>query len=209
MFEPSIVVVIDDDDAVREALCMSISTLKLQVFGYSSAREFLAMQPPGNVDCIVLDVRMPWMSGLDLQRRLNEKGDCPPIIFISGHGDIPMAVEAIHKGAVDFLQKPFQEQRLLDRVQQALDMQRQKRQRHNEQATIHARLACLTRREKDILNLIMQGQRTKDIADTLGISIKTVEGHRAHLLRRMHVSTTTELVKTITALHSRESAHLP
>lgn len=194
MTEYEIVAIVDDDHAVREALCLMLGPLSIGVQSYANAREFL--DDPGSRECacLVLDVRMPGISGIDLQRRLLETGCHIPIIFITGHGEVPMAVEAMRLGAVDFLQKPVKEQQLLDAVQRTLESSKERRQQRRATDVASARLACLTPREREVLELLVKGQRSKDIAMVLRVSLKTIEEYRGNILRKMHVASTTELI---------------
>lgn len=194
MKEQDIVAVIDDDHAVREVLCLMLGQLSISVQAYANAREFLDNPRSRECGCLVADVRMPGISGLDLQRRLIEIGWQIPMIFVSGHGDVPMAVEAMRLGAVDFLQKPVKEQQLIDSVQRTLERSKEKRQQRRAMDVIAARVACLTPREREVLELLMKGQRSKNIAATLGVSPKTIEEYRGNILRKMHVTSTAELL---------------
>lgn len=189
-----IVAVVDDDHAVREALCLMLGQLSIGVQPYANAREFLDDPDSRECACLVLDVRMPGISGIDLQRRLIETGCHIPIIFITGHGEVPMAVEAMRLGAVDFLQKPVKEQQLLDTVQRTLESSKERRQQRRAMDVVTARLACLTPREREVFELLVKGQRSKDIATVLRISLKTIEEYRSNILRKMHVASTAELL---------------
>jgi len=187
--------VVEDDDAVREALCLMLRSLDIEVFAYASAREYLDdSQGRSRCTCLVLDVRLPGISGMELHKQLVLQKQAPAVVFITGHGDIPMAVEAMRNGAVDFLQKPFREQRLLDSVQKALAVERCSVQARDKSEIETARLACLTPRENEVLVGLRRGLRTKEIASELGIATKTAEGHRARVMRKMHASTIAELV---------------
>jgi len=187
--------VIDDDAAVRKGLCLMLEALDLEVHAYASAADYLA-DPYGRscCTCLVLDVRLPGTSGFELQKRLLKQGRVPAIVFITGHGDIPMAVEAMRNGAVDFLQKPFVEQQLLDSVQKALILARCTREMREERESVTARSACLTPKEREVLAKLLQGLRTKEIATELRRSPKTIEEHRANIMRKMHASTIADLV---------------
>lgn len=187
--------VVEDDAAVRRALCMMLEALGLEVHAYASAREYLD-DPHGQTccACLVLDVRMPGISGMELQRQLQMRERMPAIVFITGHADVPMAVEAMRNGAVDFLQKPFKEQQLLDSVQKALTRVRGMRESTKKSEIVAARMACLTPREQEVLTKMLRGLRTKEIAKELGLATSTAEGHRANVMRKMHASTIAELV---------------
>lgn len=189
-----IVAVVDDDPAVREALCLMLGSLSIAVQSYANAQEFLDDPDSRECACLVLDVRMPGISGIDLHRRLIETGWHIPVIFITGHGEVPMAVEAMRQGAVDFLQKPVKEQQLLDTVQRTLESSKEGRQLRRAMDVVTARLACLTPREREVLELLVKGQRSKDIAVALGVSLKTIEEYRGNILRKMHVASTAELL---------------
>lgn len=205
MTDQDLVCVVDDEEMVRMSVCMLIETLGVKALPYRDCRQLLedtlSLKRCG---CLVLDVRMPGISGLEMQERLAALSVVAPIIFISGHGDVPMVVRAMRGGALDFLQKPFNEQVLLDRVQQAIEISAKRRIERARLATIEARLASLTPREKDVLQEIVAGRQNKVIADNLGISMKTVEQHRARIMEKMHVASLAELVRIVT-----ESRHGP
>lgn len=199
MSEHDLVCVVDDDEMVRLSVSMLIETLGVQARSYASCLQLIddeaSLQLAG---CLVLDVRMPGISGLEMQERLESLRVDAPIIFISGHGDVPMVVRAMRGGALDFLQKPFDEQLLLDRVQQAIEMSARRRRERVKRATVEARLATLTPREKDVLEGIIAGRPNKLIAEDLGISMKTVEQHRARIMEKMHAASLAELVRHVT-----------
>lgn len=187
--------VVEDDVAVREALCLMLGALDMEVHAYASAREYLDdLHGQSCCACLVLDVRLPGFSGIELQRQLLKQRRVPAIVFISGHADVPMVVEAMRNGAVDFLQKPFKEQQLLDSVQKALTLKRCSREARDKSEIVAARLACLTPREQQVLAGILRGLRTKEVATELGIATKTAEEHRANVMHKMHASTIAELV---------------
>ena len=188
--------IVDDDEAVRDSLGLLFKSVGLQSRGYASADEFLE-QYADSPGCLVLDVRMPRINGLELQRLIRKRGWMIPIVFISGHGDIPMAVEAIREGALDFLQKPFREADMLDRVQQALARDAEQRAQIQAQKKTHARLDSLTPREREIASCIVQGMANKVIALELGISLRTVELHRARIMEKMQVKSVAELVRAM------------
>ncbi|MBI2379434.1 MAG: response regulator transcription factor [Gammaproteobacteria bacterium] len=196
------VFVVDDDDAVRDALCMLLKSVGLPMEAYASATEFLATFNDKRPGCLLLDVRMPGMSGLELQARLNERGALLPIIFITGHGDVPMAVEAVKLGAFDFLQKPFRDQDLLDRLHQALERDAEHRKVLQTHAAIKERLAKLTPREREVLDLAAKGMPNKVIAKTLGLSPRTVEIHRAHVMEKMDTRSVAVLVQMLASVQS-------
>src|SRR6185312_13427155 len=194
---PSTVIVIDDDEAVRNSLRLLLKSVGLGVRTFASAQEFLPVYDARQPGCLVLDIRMPGMSGLELQQQLNLRGATIPVVFISGHGDIPMAVEAMQHGAFDFLQKPFRDQDLIDRVQRALE--RDASIRAQLKATDHIReyLASLTPREREVLDLVTIGKPNKVMAGDLGVSQRTVEIHRARVMEKMGASSLAQLVRMV------------
>lgn len=192
-----LVCVIDDDDVVRESIRLLVETQGLTVRDYPNCMAFLDDEAARHCNCLILDLRLPGISGLQLQERLQEREDIPPIIFISGHADVPTAVNAMRAGAVDFLQKPFPEQLLLDRVEQSIEISSRQRRDRVRRATLNARLAQLTAREKDVLDGMVVGWANKVIADHLAISIKTVEQHRARVMEKMRAASLAELVQAI------------
>lgn len=189
------VFVVDDDDAVRDSLRLLLKSAGLQAEATASAPEFLETYDTSRPGCLVLDVRMPGMSGLEMQHELNLRGATLPVIFITGHGDIPMAVEAMQHGAFDFLQKPFRDQDLLDRVTRALARDSENRTRLRHTDSIRERLATLSPREREVLNLVTQGKANKMVAGDLGVSQRTVEIHRAHVMQKMEAASLAELVR--------------
>ena len=195
-----IVFVVDDDDAVRDSLRDLLDSVGLKVSTYASALAFLNTHQEKQRGCLVLDIRMPGMSGLELQERLNRRGSTLPIVFITGHGDVPMAVEAMKRGAVDFIQKPFRDQELLDRINLALEQNRQRWDADETRHDIARRLATLTRREREVMDMVIQGKANKVIAIDLGLSQRTVEVHRAHVMDKMTARTLADLVRMSTKL---------
>ena len=189
------VFVVDDDEAVRSSLRLLLKSKGIQAVAHASAGDFLANYDPEQPGCIILDVRMPGMSGLELQDELNRRGAIIPVIFITGHGDVPMAVEAMQHGAVDFLQKPFSDQDLTDRIQRALAADVRNRALLTEKDQIRARLSALTRREIQVLRLVTLGKSNKVVAAELGVSQRTVEIHRAHLMEKMEATSLAHLVR--------------
>ncbi|MGI9317568.1 MAG: response regulator transcription factor [bacterium] len=192
-----VVYVVDDDDAVRDSLLELLDSVGIEGVGFPSAKEFLTgcnLNPGG---CLVLDIRMPGMSGLDLQKQLAESNNSLPIIFITGHGDVPMAVEAMKRGAVEFIQKPFRDQDLLDAIHAALESSDKEKSAVDEQQETLKRIESLTDREKEVLNWVVNGHPNKVIAIELGISQRTVENHRAHVMEKMNVRTTANLIKQV------------
>jgi RNA polymerase sigma factor (sigma-70 family) len=196
MSEPlSTVFVIDDDASLREALKSLIRSVGLQVELFGSAQEFLQRKPPDGPSCLILDIRLPGIGGLDFQRKLAEANIPIPIIFITGHGDIPMSVRAMKAGAVEFLTKPFRDQDLLDAIQLALERDRARRQREAEIATLRERFEWLTPREREVLPLVVSGLPNKQIAAEIGTSETTVKVHRGQLMRKMGADSLPELVR--------------
>ncbi len=189
------VFIVDDDEAVRNSLRLLVRSVGLTATVFQSAQEFLTSYKPAHPGCLVLDVRMPGMSGIELQHELNLRGAVIPVIFITGHGDIPMAVEAMQQGAFDFLQKPFRDQDLIDRVQRALEKDRANRSELSQRTRILERLESLTPRERDILALVTSGKPNKVMAADLGLSQRTVEIHRAHVMEKMGASSLAQLVR--------------
>lgn len=192
--EPTVFIV-DDDPAIRDALSELIATINLKVQTFSKAQDFLDNYPTGQLGCLVLDVRMPGINGLELQNQLAQRAINLPIVFLTGHGDVTMAVDAIKKGAFEFLEKPFRDQTLLDCVQRALEMDRVTRGKNTEKTAIQSRYAQLTTREKQVLQLIVKGKTSKVIGQDLGISPKTVDFHRAHIMDKMEVDTIAGLTR--------------
>jgi FixJ family two-component response regulator len=191
---PSIFVV-DDDEAVRESLRLLLRTMGHPAVTYASAAEFLAAHDPEQPGCAIFDVRMPGMSGLELQEELNRRGATVPVIFVTGHGDVPMAVEAMRNGAFEFLQKPFRDEDLMDCIRRALEKDRETRGQLAEHEGMRARLAALTPREREVLELVTAGKPNKIMAAELGVSQRTVEIHRAHLMEKMGANSLAQLVR--------------
>lgn len=193
--EKPIVFIVDDDASVRSLLSKLIQSIGLRVEAFASSGEFLTQPLPSGPACLVLDVRMPGLSGLDLQERLAQLGLDIPIIFITGFGNVPQSVRAMKAGAVDFLQKPFENQVLLDAVNRALERDRSARLRHAEIHEIEARLAALTPREYEVFVRVTAGLANKQVADELGLSEKTVKIHRGHVMQKMDARTFADLVR--------------
>ncbi len=192
---PRTVIVVDDDLAVREAVGSLLRSVELGVACYASVREMLAAPLPDGPSCLVLDVRLPGQSGLDLQQELARAGNPLPIIFITGHGDIPMTVQAMKAGAVEFLAKPFRDQELLDAITIGLERDHARRAAGQAEADLRARFTTLTPRETDVMGLVVQGRMNKQIAFTLGISEITVKVHRGQVMRKMQAGSIAELVR--------------
>jgi two-component system, LuxR family, response regulator FixJ len=190
--------IVDDDEGVRNSLRFLLKSVGLASRTLASASEFLTSYQPDQHGCLVLDVRMPGMSGLDLQRQLNLRGATIPVIFITGHGDVPMAVEAMQHGAFDFLQKPFRDQDLIDRIQRALERDRHTRAHLAQHAAIRTRLDTLTPREREVLLLMIRGKANKVMAGDLGVSQRTVEIHRARVMEKSGADSLAQLVRMVT-----------
>ncbi len=189
------VFVVDDNPSVRDALANLIQSVGLHVQGFASAQEFLASPIPDAPACLILDVRMPGLSGLDCQRQLSEAGIHLPIIFITAHGDIPMSVRAIKAGALEFLTKPFRDQDLLDAIQQALERERARRSNEEETVRLRECFASLTPREREVMAGVVSGRLNKQIAGELGTSEVTVKVHRSHVMQKMHATSVAHLVR--------------
>jgi FixJ family two-component response regulator len=194
---PATVFVVDDDDAVRTSLRLLLKSVGLPVETHASAQDFLDGHDAERPGCLVLDIRMPGMSGLELQEHLNRVHSMIPIVFITGHGDVPMAVEAMQHGAVDFIQKPFRDQDLIDRINQALEKDQQNRDGLRERDVIRARMETLTPREREVLDLVTRGKANKVIAGDLDVSQRTVEIHRARVMEKMGASSLAHLVRMV------------
>lgn len=195
MLDQQTVFVVDDDQAARESLRWLLESVGHHVQCHGSAREFLDAYDGKSPGCLILDVRMPGMSGLELQNHLVEQGLCLPVIIVTGHGDVPMAVRAMKAGAVDFLQKPYNDQTLLDRIQRALELCSQRRRNQGELAKIQVNYHQLTPRERVVAALVVSGKANKVIAIELGLSPKTIEVHRANVMSKMKAHSLSELVQ--------------
>ena len=189
------VYVVDDDEAVRDSVQWLLEGQDFRVRSFESSEVFLARYDPREVACLIVDIRMDGMSGLELQDRLIERNSPLPIAFITGHGDVPLAVDTMKKGALDFIQKPFNEQQLVPLVERMLEQARANFAEHQQAASRDALLSKLTGREAQVLERIVAGRLNKQIADDLGISIKTVEAHRANIMEKLNANTVADLLK--------------
>lgn len=190
-----IIYVVDDDDGMRRALDALLSTVGYQTAVFSRPTEFLANFKPDSAGCLVLDIRMPDMSGLEVQQQLNRRGSMLPVIFITGHGDVPMAVQAMKEGAFEFIQKPFRDQDLIDRINHALKLDAENRGMVARRADIQHRIESLTPRERQVMDLVVDGAANKVIAIDLALSERTVEIHRAKVMEKMGARSVAHLVK--------------
>jgi two-component system, LuxR family, response regulator TtrR len=193
----TLVYVVDDDEAVRDSLAWLLEASGYRVTGFATAESFLDRYDPLALGVLILDIRMPGMTGLELQEVLHQRGSLLPIIFITGHGDVPMAVKAMKLGAADFIEKPFNEALLRDLVGKMAELARASRDEANLKARNEALVSRLTQRERQVLERIMAGRLNKQIADDLSISIKTVEAHRASIMTKLNVNTVAELMRVV------------
>ena len=189
------VYVVDDDEAVRDSVQWLLEGQDFRVRSFESAESFLARYDPREIGCVLIDIRMSGMSGLDLQDRLAERDSPLPVAFVTGHGDVPMAVDTMKKGAMDFIQKPFNEEKLVPLVERMREQARTAFAEHQQAASRDALLSKLTGREAQVLERIVAGRLNKQIADDLGISIKTVEAHRANIMEKLGANTVADLLK--------------
>lgn len=200
------VFIVDDDEAVRDSLAFLMKSVGLYCKTYGLASDFLADYDINQPGCLVLDIRMPAMSGLDLQKELKKRHSILPIIFITGHGDVPMAVEAMREGAFDFIQKPFRDQNLIDRVHDALESNKHNQSTIGQRKEIIHNLSRLTERERQILDRVIDGKSNKLIAAELFLSCRTVEVHRAHAMEKMQADSVAHLVRMVMNV-SRDGVH--
>jgi len=189
------VFLVDDDDAYRRSLRFLLESAGFPVRDYDSAEAFLRDYRPEMPGCLVLDLRMPGLSGIELQERLRHDGVELPIIFITGHGDVPVSVQAMKSGALDFLEKPFDDAQLVERIREAFEIDARRRAQRSERDRIAERLARLTRREREVLSLLVQGLSNKEVAERLEVSHRTVEVHRARIMHKMEAGSLAELVQ--------------
>ncbi|MFQ5784530.1 MAG: response regulator transcription factor [Alphaproteobacteria bacterium] len=201
MTREPIVFVVDDDEAVRDFLIELISSVGLRVAAYASAQEFLDALEPGSLGCALLDIRMPGMSGLELQKELAERAVRLPVIILTGHGDVQVAVHAMRAGAVDFIEKPFNNELLLDRIQRVVAATVDADSAWSKRDEIAHRMDLLTPRERQVLDLVVAGRTNKDIAHRFAISEKTVEAHRAKVMEKMRATSFADLVKMVATLN--------
>ena len=195
-----LIYLVDDDEAVRDSLGMLFKSIGLPFAAYSSALDFLQSYDPMRHACLVADIRMPGLSGIELQQRLNEQQAQIPVIFITGHGDVPMAVSAMKSGAMDFIQKPFRDQDLVGRINKALGQDRARRAAGAKDDEMRARIASLTPRENEVMRRVVRGQANKVIAMDLGVSQRTVELHRARVMRKLRMRSLAELVHAVDSI---------
>ncbi len=191
------VFVVDDDQAVRDSLRWLFESINLKVEMFESAGEFLKACEPSRCGCLVLDVRMPGMSGLDLHESLAAHGITMPVIIITGHADVPMAIRAMKAGSFDFVEKPFNDQMLLESIQDAINCDADSRRRSAHWSEIETRIAVLTRREREVMDFVVAGKSNKQIAAVMGVSMKTVEAHRANMMAKMSADSLSKLVEMV------------
>jgi RNA polymerase sigma factor (sigma-70 family) len=201
-----VVFVVDDDASVRSSLKFLLSTVGLQVESFDSADTFLRKNPPDTPSCLVLDVRLPGLSGLDFQRELATRKIYIPIVFLTGHGDIPMSVRAMKAGAVEFLTKPFRDQDLLDAVRIALERDRSRREEEKEVMILKGRFDSLTAREREVISMVVSGMLNKQIADQLGTAESTVKVQRSRALEKMHAESMVDLIRMMEKLKGPSGA---
>jgi two-component system response regulator TtrR len=199
-----LIYIVEDDDALRDSLCWLIASAGYRSAAFGSAEDFLAAYEPGTGACLVLDVRMPGMSGLQLQEMLLRLHQSIPTIFVTGHGDVPMAVSAIKRGALDFIEKPYRDQDLLTKIETAVQIERRLADSRARFRLIAPRLATLTTREREVMRRVVEGRPNKCIAKDLAISIKTVEAHRSKMMEKLGVTSIAELVRVVVAAEASD-----
>lgn len=200
MKDSTVIYVVDDDEGMRRALTTLLATIGHRVSPFGLPSEFLAKHDPSQHGCVVLDMRMPEMSGLEVQKQLNKAGSMLPVIFITGHGDVPMAVQAMKEGAFDFIQKPFRDQELVDRINHALQQDAENRKTVLQKADLQKKFDSLTPREHQVLDLVVDGRANKVIAIDLNLSERTVEIHRSNVMEKMGARSVAHVVKMALAV---------
>ncbi len=195
--------VVDDDDAIRDSIAWLLDGERYSVRTYATGEDFLARMEHVSPACVILDIRMPGMSGVEVHEQLTRNAVGTPVIFVTGHGDVPMAVEAIKRGAFDFIEKPFNEQKLTSVIERALELDAQTAGQVAAQSVVAARLAKLSPREREVLDLVVAGKMNKTIADVMNISIKTVEAHRSKVMEKMCARSLAELVQAVLKAEGR------
>lgn len=200
------VFVVDDDPSVRKSLRWLMESVGLKVQTFASAQEFLSAHDPDRPGCVVLDVRMPGMSGLELQERLRDRSSRLPIIVMTAYGDVPMAVRAMKSGAIHFFEKPVSDQVLLEHIQRALAADIRRRQDESQLRDVELRYAKLTRREAEVLDMVVEGLSSKEIGGRLGVSFKTIEAHRAKIMRKMEANSVPHLIRMYLTLPAANAA---
>jgi FixJ family two-component response regulator len=195
--------VVDDDEAMRDSLVWLLDDDRYEVRTYASGEDFLEQFAPAPPACVILDIRMPGISGVEVHERMARQGMVTPVVFVTGHGDVPMAVDAIKRGAFDFVEKPFNEAKLTSIIERALDKDARHAGQTAAQSEIAARLARLSPREREVLDLVVAGKMNKTIADVMNISIKTVEAHRAKVMEKMGARSLAELVQSVIKVGER------
>ena len=200
----SSVFIVDDNAAVRDALLTLLDSVGIRALGFESGEQFLEQLNPGNAGCALLDVRMPGICGLELARQMRKRQSELPIVFISAHGDVRLAVEAMRLGAEDFIEKPFRDQDVIDRVQRCIELDCGRHQRLRKLQDVRQRLRALTSREQLVLDRIVQGEPNKEVAAALNLSTRTIEAHRAHVMKKMQAPCLATLVSMVTTVRVAE-----
>lgn len=198
--------VVDDDPAVRHSVTRLLESVGRRVVSFASAPEFLDQYDPDQLACLVLDLRLPGVSGLELQRTLRERSVNMPVVFLTGFGDVPMAVQAMRAGAIDVIEKPFRHQALLDRVQEAVAVACEQDRERTRQADIRERFSVLTPREREVMDLVVDGKANKEIAVALDVSLKTVEFHRTNVMKKLGVDGVARLVRLVLSSRAGEGS---